>query len=294
MADGFREEGVVIVICPECSSEKTEVLETRKADGGKVDRRRHRCGGCGVRWTSRSFVELGSISHATGSVVDNENGATGSVETGPPHTTRSAAPTTGSVGGVGGALSSESRSGTDPDPVTDLPLKASKKLIPRDGCELRPGLVTGTELCRLFGSIRARDLGGLQWQSVKTAGGSATTMAEAINTDPSLREDVAPTMALLFKRARTGAAGARSADIVREASFAFGAWLSQWTSLREELHGLTPVIPVAARPRPVGEKAWQTADKVAEEQRGSERAQRRIAQANLDRILEGADEKAVG
>lgn len=97
----------MIVICPVCSSGETEVLETRKAEGGTVDRRRHLCR-CGVRWTSRSIVEPGSISHATGSVSKNGVGATRSVETRPPHATRSVTPPTGSVGGFGGPLSAGS------------------------------------------------------------------------------------------------------------------------------------------------------------------------------------------
>jgi hypothetical protein len=95
----------VIVVCPVCSSGNTEVLETRKVSDGKVDRRRHRCQ-CGVRWTSRSIVEPGSIVHATGSVGDCSTRATGSVEDSGPHATGSVKPPTGSVGGVGGGLSS--------------------------------------------------------------------------------------------------------------------------------------------------------------------------------------------
>lgn len=193
--------------------------------------------------------------------------------------------------GSGPSLSLPSRGSVPPD-QTHAKSNPDAETEARDPCQLRPGPVTGHELQRVFGAIRSRDVGGLEWQSVRVVGGAASTMADAINADPSLRSDVAPTIALLFKRAKSGAAGARSADILREPSFAFGAWLSQWTALLEEVRGLTPEIPVAARPRPVGEKSWQTAEKAAEEKRGRERAAIRVAQAELDRQLAG--DKAVG
>lgn len=92
----------MIVNCPVCQSEDTDVLETRKISNGTVDRRRHRCC-CGVRWTSRSMIEPGSVD-ATRSVSKLADGATGSVEPDKPDATRSASHATRSVGGVGGGL----------------------------------------------------------------------------------------------------------------------------------------------------------------------------------------------
>jgi 5-methylcytosine-specific restriction endonuclease McrA len=169
---------------------------------------------------------------------------------------------------------------------------ANAETLPTDRFQLRPGPVTGHELQRLFGEIRSRDYGGLPWQSVRVTGGAASTMAELLNEDPSLRGDVAPTISLLFKRAKGGKAGQRSADILREPSFAFGAWCSQWTSLREEVHGVAPKIPDAAKPKSVGEKPWLAEEKASEQRRGIDRAQRRIAQQELDRQLAG--DKAAG
>ncbi len=122
---------------------------------------------------------------------------------------------------------------------------------PADRYALRDGPVTGRELQRLFSEIRCRDLGGLPWQNVRVTGGAASTMADAINADPDLRADVAPTIALLFKRAKANAAGSRSSDILREPSFAFAAWCSGWTGLREELRGLSPAAPPIRRSTPL-------------------------------------------
>lgn len=49
------------MICPVCESPDTDVLETRKADRGRVDRRRHRCFACGRRWSSVTVVVMGSV-----------------------------------------------------------------------------------------------------------------------------------------------------------------------------------------------------------------------------------------
>lgn len=100
--------------------------------------------------------------------------------------------------------------------------------------------MTGHSLCRTFGEVRARLVGGFPWQSVRVARGAAADMAEAINDEPGARADVVPTMELLLRKAQEGKAGDRSVDIIKQPSFGFGAWLSQWTALREELHGKTP------------------------------------------------------
>lgn len=146
----------------------------------------------------------------------------------PPATTRDgpqlpATPRNG--GGVGGAL--PSGSGPDPAPIS-----------PADPDRARA--LTGYTLCRLFSQVRAKAVDGLPWQSVRVAGGAASDMAAAINDDPGARADVEPTMALLFKLAKDGKAGDQSKRILESGSFAFGAWLSQWTELRERLHGKGP------------------------------------------------------
>ncbi|HVT06732.1 MAG TPA: hypothetical protein VHO67_04720 [Polyangia bacterium] len=117
--------------------------------------------------------------------------------------------------------------------------------------QLPAGPVTSYTLTRLFGFIRSRDVGGLEWQGARITNGKDTDMAELINSDPSLRADVVPTMELLFRRAKEGREGKRSADILREPSFGFAVWCSSWTSLREELHGKRPAVPKPAQPNPL-------------------------------------------
>jgi uncharacterized protein YdaU (DUF1376 family) len=68
--------------------------------------------------------------------------------------------------------------------------------------------------------------------------------------------------------------------VERRHPFAF--FVQEWGGLR------VPKKPVALP----GGKPWQEADKAAERQRASDRAQRRIAQENLDRLIAG--EKATG
>lgn len=92
----------------------------------------------------------------------------------------------------------------------------------------------------MFSQVRAGAVGGLPWQSVRVAGGTASDMAAAINEDPAARADVVPSMELLFKLAKAGKAGDRSNTIVTSGSFAFGAWCSKWTELRELLHAKLP------------------------------------------------------
>lgn len=132
----------------------------------------------------------------------------------------------------------------------------------------------------------------MPWQNVKVAGGVATTMAEAINAEPGARADVEPSIALLFAWAKAGKAGNQSAEILRSPSFAFGAWMSKWTELREELHGRAPVIPEAARPKRPDAKPWQAAEREAEDRKARDRMEGRNAMAALTAQL--ADSKALG
>lgn len=108
---------------------------------------------------------------------------------------------------------------------------------------LRLGPVTGHDLQRVFGEIRARDVGGLDWQGVRVANGKESSMADLINADPTARADVIPTIELLFRSAKEGRRGPQSARILSTPSFGFGAWVSDWTPLREEIHGKAPAPP---------------------------------------------------
>jgi len=104
--------------------------------------------------------------------------------------------------------------------------------------ELRPGPVTGHELKRLFAAIREREVPGtLPWQTPIVRDGKDTSMAEMINADPTARADVATTMTLLLKSAEAGQRGNSSKLITGKPAFGFACWISDWTSLREELRG---------------------------------------------------------
>ena len=212
--------------CPECGS-KMSIKDT--AHGGDKTYRIAECP-CGERWEttetrSRRLPHMGTGSHKRERVAIG-SGQPQPVDTGarppPPVAT---GPRGQASGGVGGALPSAS----DPD---------SGPISPADPNRARA--LSGHELCRLFSQVRAAAVGGLPWQSVRVAGGAASDMAAAINEDPGARADVAPTMELLFKLAKAGKAGDKSAEIVKSGSFAFGAWLAKWTELREQLHAKGP------------------------------------------------------
>lgn len=141
-------------------------------------------------------------------------------------------------------------------------------------------VLNGTTLQQLFGRVRSRMVGGFDWQGVRVSGGKSTDMAEMINSDPSAAADVEPTMVLLFKNAQAGKYS-RSAEMIENPSFAFGAWVANWTALREQLHGKQPAIPPAAKPREAVPFA------VAAEQSRSDR----VAQAVEEEFIESLQAK---
>jgi len=180
-------------------------------------------------------------------------------------------------------------------PPDQTPARSNEEANGSDEPRFLDRPLTGGDLQRVFGQVRAKKTGsGLPWQSVRAEGGASSSMAELLNDDPTARADVIPTMELLFDRAKAGKAGNRSADIIREPSFAFGAWLSQWTSLREELHGLTPKIPAAALPKKPGEKPWLEADKARESAAAFARMEGRRVLAELEAAEKAAEQTAAG
>ncbi len=140
------------------------------------------------------------------------------------------------------ACCSVSGSGSDPSPVSELPDPDARSN--RDAT----ATVNGHSLKRIFALIREELIGGLPWATPSVVGGKDSAMAEVINADPGSRADIAPTMRLLFKLAKEGKAGDKSVEIVRNGSFAFGAWCSQFTALREQLHNVAPKQAAAAGP----------------------------------------------
>ncbi len=97
-------------------------------------------------------------------------------------------------------------------------------------------------------------------------------MADANNAEPGARADVVPTIELLFRLAMDGRAGPQSEQIVKDPTFAFGVWIARWTALREEIRGAAP----AGKPPPhTGD--WKAREREAEQRKGTERAQARLA-----------------
>lgn len=108
--------------------------------------------------------------------------------------------------------------------------------------------LTGTALCQTFGMIRSQVLGvGLPWQGVRTDHAKAADMAERIEAEGAA-EDVPPTMRLFFKHAKDGKY-TKASEMVRDPAFAFGAWCSKFTPLREELHDRQPAAPLSPEER---------------------------------------------
>jgi uncharacterized protein YdaU (DUF1376 family) len=141
-----------------------------------------------------------------------------------------------------GVKSGSSSSPSPPDPDLSPPPEISD---PDAREPAAPGRdVTGLTLIRIFGVIRSEMVGGLPWQSIR-APEKASDMADAIAADPAACEDVKPTMRLLFSKAKSGRLS-KSAEILRDPSFAFGAWCSQFTALREEHRRVSPRGPAAA------------------------------------------------
>jgi hypothetical protein len=93
----------------------------------------------------------------------------------------------------------------------------------------------------VFGRVRSQAMpSALPWQTPAMRDGKDSAMAEVINGDPTARADVIPTMQLLYAKASEGKCGKNSPMILQKPAFAFACWISDWTALREELHGRTP------------------------------------------------------
>jgi hypothetical protein len=138
-----------------------------------------------------------------------------------------------------------------PAPAQDPPPRAHTRSNDGAGSpgdpRLPDGPVTGSWLCEAFGRVRAMDTGGLPWDKPASREGRATDMAELINATPDCLADVIPSMHLLFTWAKTNPSlvGKRVAEVLKSASFGFAVWCTEFTTLREALHGRTPKVPSA-------------------------------------------------
>lgn len=80
----------------------------------------------------------------------------------------------------------------------------------------------------------------MPWTVPRGSSAKADTLVAMFDDHPDAEADVAPTMRLLLEKARDGAAGTESAKVAKDPTFGFGAWVAQFTALREELHGMSP------------------------------------------------------
>lgn len=101
---------------------------------------------------------------------------------------------------------------------------------------------SGASLARLFGAIRTQVTGaGFEWQGNPAQPEKAATFAASI-TAAEAWADVEPTIRSFWQQAKAGKL--RNADqILRNPSFAFGCWCSEFHGLREALHGKAPAAP---------------------------------------------------
>lgn len=133
--------------------------------------------------------------------------------------------------GIGPAV----RSSPDQDPVR------SGSIARAHAHETGPVL---PDLCRMFGAVRAREVGGMEWQAVPGEGASkrAGEMRALLAEHPEQLADVEPTMALFFQNAQRNEYP-KSRELLKSPAYAFAAWCSEFPALREQRHGLAPSAP---------------------------------------------------
>jgi len=127
-----------------------------------------------------------------------------------------------------------------PPPDMDDPLRP-EKLFARAmdrGEEITPHF-----LARIFGIVRQAEVKGtIEWALPKGASEKASGVIDICTSRPEIRPDIVPMMRLLFARAKAGE-GNRSADVLQDPSFGFGAFCSGFTKLQEAVQGRTPRAP---------------------------------------------------
>ena len=135
---------------------------------------------------------------------------------------------------------SESGSGSVPPPlsVSDPGEKTAPAREPEpepNDIRLPPGEVTEYGIAKTFGFVRGREWpNAFPWTIPRSSPEKAAGIVTDANDDPDVRDDLVPTMVLLFAKAKAGKLGAKNID---DATVAFGWWVSKFTALREELHG---------------------------------------------------------
>lgn len=132
----------------------------------------------------------------------------------------------------------------DPDPLSGSRSGEGSFAPPpaRSNANARP---SGYELLRRFGARRSERLGGFPWATPPSRDGKADTFADRL-TEAEIG-DIDATMDLAFELIRTRGPGWDDDRLSKSPAFAFGTWMSEFSALRESLHGRVPkVAPIAA------------------------------------------------
>ncbi len=232
------ESSEAAMTCPECGSETTSVTKT--ADMGDVTFRRRRCD-CGAvfRTEERLMATTTTRKQAAATAISGHRQPLGAISgQGPPLDATCARPwPLMAGGGVGGDLSLGSGSDSDLSGDRSDPRGRSGRARSQETRKK----VTGWDLVASFGVVRSQIFThALPWSAPRGSTGKADTLAATFDDHPEAEADVVPTMRLLLEHARDGASGPESAKIAKDPTFGFGAWLAQFTALREELHGMSP------------------------------------------------------
>jgi hypothetical protein len=107
----------------------------------------------------------------------------------------------------------------------------------------RPG---GHDLLVQFGAMRNQVFPNtLPWNTARDTKGDSGSFAAMLSADEIA--DIEPTMRLALEKIKAGALGWTKPELSVSPSFAFGKWKSDFTALREELHGRAPKV---AHPAP--------------------------------------------
>jgi hypothetical protein len=156
-----------------------------------------------------------------------------------------------------------------PDPDLSLRDQSSEKredpgtnAVSNGVTQKRP---SGHELVTMFGSMRLEVFPNtLPWNTARDPRGEAGSFAALLSEDEI--GDIKPTMRMALEKIRTSAIGWTNPELTVSPTFAFGKWKSDFTGLREELHGRRPVIEPTAASTRVGPRAgsipenWEPAE----------------------------------
>jgi hypothetical protein len=112
--------------------------------------------------------------------------------------------------------------------------------------EKRP---TGHDLLVLFGAMRSEVFPNtLPWNTARDTKGDSGSFAALLSGEEVA--DIEETMRLALEKIKNGSPGWTNHELAVSPSFAYGKWKSDFTGLREELHGCAPQVKLHARLNP--------------------------------------------